>query len=334
MPGVLAFGTMAGAELTHESLEVAACARDAGARMRSRVSGALLGHGCEIAARGFATAGISELFVIDDTRLSPYLGDAHIAAAQAVIARCSPEFVVFPHTTETMEWVPRLAARMQGAVLSACRGITFDGETLIATKAISGGAVMADYTFHRPLKMVTLLPGCGASAQAAPPCPIVALPMPMVHSPVRVLEYVLEPAPGGPPLKSARVVVSGGIGMGSGANWTLIEQTAALLEAATGATRAAVELGWASSAQQVGFSGQKIRPELYMAIGISGALHHLAGISAAKTIVAINTDAQANIFRAARLGVVGDAMQVVPAFIERVRELRQSLRQNPKIDDD
>jgi electron transfer flavoprotein alpha subunit len=150
---------------------------------------------------------------------------------------------------------------------------------------------------------------------------VVAVGMPDVKARVTLVEETPEEAGGGPSLRKAKVVVSGGLGIGSRDNWRLVEEAAASLGAAVGATRAVVELGWVPAARQVGFSGQKISPDLYVAVGISGAVHHLAGLAGAKTIVAINKDPEAGIFRAARFGVVGDANEVVPAFIARVKEL-------------
>jgi electron transfer flavoprotein alpha subunit len=142
-----------------------------------------------------------------------------------------------------------------------------------------------------------------------------------VSSRVTVLKEVQEAVGSGPSLKKAKVVVSGGMGVGTRENWALIEDAASALGAAIGASRPVVELGWIPVSRQVGFSGQKIQPDLYIAIGISGAVHHLAGLKAAKNIVAINKDPEASIFRAARFGVVGDIKDVVPAFVARVREL-------------
>jgi electron transfer flavoprotein alpha subunit len=175
---------------------------------------------------------------------------------------------------------------------------------------------------NRSLRFVSLAPGAFAATASTGVAPISRVAMPAVSSRVTVLEEVPEATAGGPSLRKAKVVVSGGLGLGSRENWRLVEEAAASLGAAIGATRAVVELGWVPQAQQVGFSGQKISPDLYIAVGISGAVHHLAGLAGAKTIVAINKDPEAGIFRAARFGVVGDAKEIVPAFIARVKELR------------
>ena len=126
----------------------------------------------------------------------------------------------------------------------------------------------------------------------------------------------------GPKLKDAKIIVSGGLGVGGPQNWHLIEEASAALGAAVGCSRPVVDSGWVPSSQQVGLSGNCVAPDLYVAVGISGAVQHLAGIAAAKTVVAINLDSGADIFTRANYGVVGDFREVLPAFIGRIKQLR------------
>ena len=139
---------------------------------------------------------------------------------------------------------------------------------------------------------------------------------------VQVLEEVREQATTGPRLKDAKVIVSGGRGLGGPENWHFVEELAQVLGAAVGATRAVTDAGWVPSSLQVGLTGATIAPDLYITVGISGAVQHIAGISGARNVVAINRDADANIFKYARFGVVGDWKQILPAFTQRLRELR------------
>ena len=319
MAGILVFGAVADGALASTSLEAAGLAQ---ALDRGPVIGALIGAGCAEASASFAGAGFEQMFVVDDPRLSPYRAEPFIAAAEAIIKRAAPDIVLFTETGDTAEWVALLAARLGAALAGGCTKLGFDGTTLIATRPVCGGAVVAEFAFNCLLCFATLAPGIAAPAQTAGACPITPVALPDVVSRVRLLDEVPQSAGTGPALKKAKVVVSGGLGLGSKENWRLVEEAASSLGAAVGATRAVVELGWVPSVQQVGFSGQKIGPDLYIAVGISGAVHHLAGLARAKTIVAINKDPQAGIFRAARFGVVGDAREVLPAFVARVKELR------------
>jgi electron transfer flavoprotein alpha subunit len=319
MAGILAFGALSEGALAAGSLHAIALARTL---KRRPIGGALIGSNCAAAAASLAASGCENVFVVDDRRLEPYRAELFVAAAEAIIQRHAPDIVLFAETTDTAEWVPLLAGRLGAALASGCTRLAFDGDTLIATRPVCGGAVIGDYAFDRRLCFAILTPGAATLAQVATPCSIEPVTLPDITSRVSLLEELPQAAGTGPALKKAKVVVAGGLGLGSKENWRLVEDAASSLGAAVGATRAVVELGWIPSTQQVGFSGQKIGPDLYIAVGISGAVHHLAGLARAKTIVAINKDPQAGIFRAARFGVVGDVREVLPAFVARVRELR------------
>src|SRR6185437_6430617 len=189
-------------------------------------------------------------------------------------------------------------------------------------RAIAGGSLHATYRVDRPLRILLLTPGAQRPRPQVSPCPVTPVSLPAVSSRIEWVASVADAVGQGPALKTAKIVVSGGVGVGTAANWNLIEEAAQALNAAVGASRAAVEMGLAPSSRQVGFSGLKVSPDLYIAVGISGALHHLAGIGNAKKVVAINKDPEAPIFKAAHLGVVGDLTEVIPAFTARVRELK------------
>ncbi|CAM2162309.1 electron transfer flavoprotein alpha subunit [Paraburkholderia sacchari] len=322
MAGVLFFGCAANGVLLPGAREVAAAARQLAQALGTSVAGAILGTGVEKAASELGQVAGSDVYFVDDERLKSYLGDAYVASANAIVDAAAPDFVLFPQTSETNEWVPRLAARLDAALVTSCTGLVVSGGEIIATKPVSGGAAQAEYTFNRPLRMAIVAPGSyepiAHDAVAGRPHRVTA---PEINTRVQVLEDIADPVGAGPQLKSARVVISGGLGIGSKENWKLIDDAAAALGAGVGGSRAVVELGWIPPSKQVGFSGVKIRPDVYLAVGISGAVHHLAGISGAKTVVAINNDPDANIYRVARFGVVGDAKEVLPAFVARVKEL-------------
>jgi electron transfer flavoprotein alpha subunit len=318
MTKVLVFGAVSDGTITAGSLEAVSAARGLPG---ASVIGALIGHATAALADTFANY-LDQVLVVDDARLAPYCGETYASAAAAVVKQANPDIVLFPVTAEGVEWVPALAGRLGAALATGCTHLALEGETLIATRPVCGGTVIAEYAFRRPLCFATLAPSAFAPAAPQSAGSVIPVAMPELQSRVAVLEEVPESVGGGPSLRKAKIVVSGGLGIGSRENWRLVEEAAVSLGAAVGATRAVVELGWVPPAQQVGFSGQKISPDLYVAVGISGAVHHLAGLGGAKTIVAINKDPEAGIFRAARFGVVGDANEVVPAFVARVRELR------------
>jgi electron transfer flavoprotein alpha subunit len=323
MAGVLFFGCAANGELLAGAPEVATAAHQLAQALGTSVTAAILGNGVEKAATALGQATGSDVYCVDDVRLAQYLGDTYVASAKAIVDAVTPEYVLFQQTSETNEWVPRLAARLDAALVTSCASLTVADGDVIATKPVSGGAAKAEYVFNRPLRMVVISPGSyEASEERGVAGTIHKIHAPEIATKLEVLEEIPDPIGAGPQLKTARVVVSGGLGVGSKDNWKLIDDAAATLGAGVGGSRAVVELGWIPPSKQVGFSGVKIRPDVYIAVGISGAVHHLAGISGAKTVVAINNDPEANIYRVARFGVVGDVKEVLPAFVARVKELR------------
>jgi electron transfer flavoprotein alpha subunit len=327
MMPVMVIGFTEGPRLQSGVAEAVAAARELAHSTPVTVFGALIGAKCEAAAASFATTGLERLLVADSPRHELYVAEPFIAAARELIARCSPRLVLLPHTFESAEWAPQLAGALDAAVITDSRAIRWRDERLVATKSICGGALEAEYVLDCSLAIVTLQAGAFESGDSVGSCPIERIELPPVEARVKVLETIADPPGVGPTLKNARVVVAGGLGIGSRENWSIVTDAAAALGAAVGATRAVVESGWVPSGHQVGYSGVKVAPDLYIALGISGAVHHVAGISQARVVVAVNSDPNAEIFKVARFGVVGDLKEVVPAFTARARTLRAEAQQ-------
>jgi electron transfer flavoprotein alpha subunit len=323
MAGILVVGLVGGTALHRGSLEVAALGRRLAESLGTSVTGAVAGTQDRRAAEEFACGGMTELLVADPGQTLPPVAECQVAFLEKAARHCGASIILAPHTLDTGEWMPLLAARLGAAVVTDVQAVVVEDGQLLVTKPICGGAVIAEYALNRPVGVITVAPGTYESAMAAVPCRVTPLKMAPEASAVEVLEEISDASDTGPTLKQARTVIAGGLGVGSRDQWQLVTDAASALGAGIGATRAVVESGWVPSNCQVGYSGTKIAPDLYIAIGISGAVHHLAGITQAKTVVAINVDPTAEIFKVARFGVVGDAKVVVPAFTERVRELRR-----------
>lgn len=303
--------------------EVAALAAELSSAMHLPIVGTVAGPGEASCLAEMAQLGAEEVLVVAD-QSSPALTPDRIAAQVVAVARaCQAKVVLAPHTLDTSEWLPLVASHLDAAIVTDCRAVVFDG-AMVATKMICGGAIGAEYAVERDTAVLSISAGVyEACAPTANLAPIRRIEATLPASTLSIIEDVLGNASDGPPLKQARIVVAGGLGIGKRDNWGLITELAQTLDAAVGASRAVVESGWAPYSQQVGYSGVKVAPQLYIAIGISGALHHLAGISQAKAIVAINIDPKAEIFKVAQLGVIGDAAIVVPALTQRLREIRK-----------
>lgn len=322
MAGVLVFGEAVAGILTPASLEAATAGAELAAAVGQPLSGGLIGRNIGDAVAAFLGGGMSTLYIVDDLQFEPYIGERYAGAATAVIEHVAPSVVLFPHSLNTREWGSQLAARLQTHLVTDCVRLDVDGADVVLTKPIYGGGILAEYVVASTPVMATLRPGAFAASTPGAQGHIVPLDIPFIPARVTVLDETIDEPPSGPTLRDAKIVVSGGLGVGGRENWRLIEDVAEALGAAVGATRAVTDLGWAPTSQQVGLTGASVAPDLYIAIGISGAVQHLAGIGRAKTVVAINRDPEAPIFTRARYGAIGDAREIVPAFVERLRELR------------
>lgn len=321
MPGVLVFGEIAGGQLTAASLEAAAAGAALSRALGGPLQGALIGDDPAAAAEQLRCA-VPSIYVVAGAHYREYLAHERVAAAVAVIKACSPALVLFTHTLATREWVPQLAARLDAGVVLDCTALAVEGDALIATKPVYGGSVLGEFVMRGSPRLVTLRMGAFRADPAAGLGEILRIDPP---APERTgITFVGEQsaaASAGPSLNDAKVVVAGGRGLGAAENWHYIDEIAELLGAAVGCSRPVADSGWVSTSCQVGLSGTCVAPDLYIAVGISGAVQHLAGISAAKTVVAVNPDPGAEIFARADLGVVGDYREVLPAFAQRVKEL-------------
>jgi electron transfer flavoprotein alpha subunit len=322
MASILVVGAAPRGALGPVSFEVAAAGRILADALGARLVGALVGRDLGAAADAFLTTGMAELYVVDGVRYEPYVGAEYVAAGEAILEACAPAVALFPHTFDTREWAARLAARRRTGLVTDCVRVAVEDTSVVMTKPVYGGSVIADYVVRGEPQMATMRAGAYEPAAPGAVGRIVPLEAPAVVSRARVVEEMREDGRAGPRLKDARVVVAGGLGVGGREHWHLVEEAAAALGGAVGATRAVTDLGWVPSVHQVGLTGASVAPELYIAIGVSGAVQHVAGITRAKTIIAINSDPEANIFRMATFGAVGDARAIVPAFVERVRQLR------------
>jgi electron transfer flavoprotein alpha subunit len=322
MPGVLIVGDVAEARLSASSARLAT----AGARLAQALGepliGAIIGADLTRAADEFAH-GLERLYVAEGPQYHPYAAASYMAAAQKLIETASPRVILFAHGAETREWVPRLAARIGTGLVMDAADVAVEDGVLIATKPVNGGGVLAEYVIRSSPSMATVRTSGfePSEAKVAPERIHVHVPPP-AETRVTVLSEESAAQSTGPRLKDAKIVVSGGRGIGGPDNWHFIEEASAALGAAVGCSRPVADSGWVPSSHQVGLSGTSVSPDLYIAVGISGAAQHLAGITSARKVVAINNSSDADIFTRADYGVVGDYREVLPAFVQRVKQLR------------
>jgi electron transfer flavoprotein alpha subunit len=322
MPGVLVFGELAGDGLHEASLEALTAGGLISAQLGEPLIGALVGANARVAFGGFQR-GTQRVLLCEGEELRQFDGERFAACAHRLVMEAGARVVLAAHTIQTRDWMPRLAARMDAGLVMDCTALVAQDDALLVTRPLFGGSVLGDFTLRGTAMMVTLSPGAFAPAATTVPCAVESVALSAVpDNGITLLEEIAADSGGGVRLQDAKIVVSGGRGVGGPENWHYIEKAAQDLGAAIGCSRPVVDAGWVASHHQVGLSGTSVAPEIYIAVGISGAVHHLAGIAAARTVVAINTDADAGIFRRANYGAVGDFREILPAFITRVRELR------------
>ncbi len=323
MAGILIFGEITEERLAPASRQVASAGVQLASSTGEPLLGALIGAGVEAAATQFQ-CGLATLYLASGAQYRPYTAEAYVAAARAIIEAAQPRVVLFAHGADTRDWVPQLAARIGAGLVMDCTAVSFDADALIVAKPVNGGGVMAEYAVRGAARLATLrasaFPALEVGGDATHRVTIDSAPP--ASSGITVLG---EEGPGpaaGPRLKDAKIIVSGGRGLGGSEHWHYIEEAAGALGAAVGCSRPVADSGWVPSSHQVGLSGTIVAPDLYIAVGISGAAQHLAGITTARTVVAINNSADADIFSRADYGIVEDYREVLPAFVARVKQLR------------
>lgn len=283
------------------------------------VSAMLLGSGVEGAASQIT--GVEKVYVVDNAALAQYTTGGYTAAAAAVAQQADPAVILLGQTNVGRDLGPALAYKLGTAVAMDTIALEMKDGKLHTTRPAYGGSARAVNGFATSPAVATVRPKSQDAAEGGSAGAVVKVDADLSGVRTRVVDRKVATSEG-VRLEDAEVVVSGGRGVGGPEGFAPIEELAKLMGGAVGASRAVADLGWRPVSEQVGLTGKVVSPTLYIAVAISGASQHMAGCSGSKNIVAINKDADANIFKTARFGIVGDYKQVMPPLIEAIKKAK------------
>jgi electron transfer flavoprotein alpha subunit len=281
-----------------------------------------LGPGAEAGRERLAEFGAAKVYAADGDGITDYVVAPAAEVLASLVERVSPGAVLVAATGEGKEIAGRLAVKISSGVLTDVVGLTpsEDGGGPVAEQSIFGGAIIVKSRVTAGTPIVAVRPNAVAPEPAAGAAEVehVTIELSDLAKSAKITERVAQERSERPELTEASIVVSGGRGVGGAENFELIEKLADSLGAAVGASRAATDAGWYPHQFQVGQTGKTVSPQLYLAVGISGAIQHRAGMQTSKTIMVINKDPEAPIFELADFGVVGDLFKVVPQLLEEI----------------
>lgn len=321
---ILVFIEVREGKVKKSSLEVLSEGKRRAKEMNSDVDAVIVGHNVENLAHEVFPYGASKVYVLENSLFSHYSAQSYAHALVTLVEEVKPEIILFPASSLGKDLAPRVATKLGVNLVSDCtRTETKDGK-LEVTRPIFAGKALATLVFRSLPQIATLRPNVFPLEE----------PIDMTGEIIKENVVIAEDQIKGKTIEimkeegaeldvtEAEIVISGGRGMKGPENFDLLRDLSALLpHSAIGASRSAVDSGWIDHQHQVGQTGKTVSPNLYLAIGISGAIQHLAGMSSSKYIVAVNKDPEAPIFKVADYGIVGDLFQVIPYLKEELKKV-------------
>ena len=315
MAGILVYAEQSDGKVASTSLELMTRARELG-----DVYAVALGSGAKAAAATLGKHGAKVVHVNEDSAFDDYIAEPATDALATLHQQQKPDLILFGFTSDSREVAGRLAARLSAGLISNANDVTKKDGGFLAKVPYFGGAKVASMRANGKPAIVLVRPKSFEASESGGAAEIKQLDMalPAESKRAHITDRVVE-ASEKVKLEDARIVISGGRGMGGPQNFPLLDDLASALGGAVGASRAVVDAGWVPYSMQVGQTGKSVRPGVYIAVGISGAMQHTVGMKTSKVIIAINKDAEAPIMKMADLGVVGDALKIVPALTAAVK---------------
>ena len=323
MAGVWIIGEHRDGAFRKITFEVASAAKTIADELGAEVTAVVLGQGMEDACKELGQYGVSKVLYADGEAFAKYTTDAYANAAAALIKDAAPDVVLLGASMQGKDLGGRLAAKLDTSIAVDCTGLAAADGRLKATRPMYAGKVFADVIIKSNPQMASLRPNVFDAVESGGEAVVESVSADAGELKTKVVEELKE-AEGKIDLTEAAIIVSGGRGMKEAENFKIIEELAAVLGAAVGASRSAVDAGWRPHTDQVGQTGKVVTPNLYIACGISGAIQHLAGMGSSKVIAAINKDPDAPIHSKADFSVVADLFDVVPLLTEECKKLKEA----------
>lgn len=307
-------------QIKKASFEAAKAGSDFANKLGSDVVGLVIGNEVgDIEKTG--NYGVPKVVHLKNTELENYSASAYTKIVADFIKAESVDIVLIPNTSLGKDLAPRIAVRVDAGLAMDCLDFEFEGNDIVATRPVYAGKALIDVKVSSDKKVFSIRPNVyPAGEPSGSPAEVDVKPAADIDLSSRVVE--LKKSEGKLDVAEAEIIVSGGRGMKGPEHFNLVEDLADSLGAAVGASRAVVDAGWRPHSEQVGQTGKTVQPNLYIALGISGAIQHLAGMRSSKYIVAVNKDKDAPIFQVADYGITGDVFEVVPALIEEIKKLK------------
>ena len=318
-------------EMCAVSRELLAWGRELADELKSPLASIVLGNGVEAAqAEELIKFGADKIYLVESEELTNFKADSAVSALEVLINKYCPSIFIASATTRVRTVMPMLSARLGCGLTADCTEMSIESgsQRLIQTRPAIGGNVMADIkTKGRDPQMCTVRPKSKRplTRDSGREGVIIKeiIPDDALTSLLRFIGFEPENS-SGLPLQEADLIIAGGKGMKNAKNFAKLAELASLLGGTVGASRMAVDIGWAPYSAQVGLSGKSVTPRIYLAFGISGAVQHIAGMSGAEIIAAINHDPEAPIFRVADIAIEGDAMEILNALIAKIKERKNA----------
>jgi electron transfer flavoprotein alpha subunit len=319
---ILAFAEQRDNKLKKSAFEVVRTARTIAEQTGGDVIALVIGDHVQAVAGELGGYGAAKILIVQQPELGKYSATAYAKVIAEAAKREQTDILLLPATAMGRDSAPRVAVKLDAGLASDCIALKVDDGTIIATRPVYAGKALTEIKINSTVKVFTLRPNVfPAGASNGGEAKVEVLDIPLAESDFASIAIETTQASGKVDVAEADIIVSGGRGLKGPENFTMIENLAGVLGGAVGASRAVVDAGWRPHNEQVGQTGKTVSPSLYIAVAISGAIQHLAGMSSSKYIVAINKDKDAPIFQIADYGIVADAFDIVPALTLETKKL-------------